>query len=49
MIAAPAEAPDRAGLGRDNTVSVYRHNLLTIVVWSARAKQLESNKPDKIY
>jgi hypothetical protein len=27
--AAIDKAPDRAGLGRDNSVSPYRHNLLT--------------------
>jgi len=46
--AALDEAQDRAGLGRDNTVSLYRRNLLTIVVWNASAKQPESDQAGKI-
>jgi hypothetical protein len=43
-----SEAPHRAKLGRDNSVSPYRHNLLTVVFYGSSHLVAESTHENNI-
>src|SRR5579871_2127005 len=47
-VAAVGEAPHRARLGRNNSVSLYRHNLLTSVFCRASTRAPESGHRNNI-